>query len=66
MRPRRGPVHRLADRLRDHQQERQGQRQAPNPAATGPTPDSRTSHGPNASEQLPIKSAAKASGWDLG
>jgi hypothetical protein len=35
------------------------------PAATGPTPASRTSHGPNASEQLPISSAANANGWAL-
>ena len=33
------------------------------PGATGPTSDSRTSHGPNASAQLPSSNAGKAKGW---
>ena len=60
------PVHRLAETARRSPTGTAAPAPAArNPAATGPTPASRTSHGPSASTQLPISSAVKANGYRL-
>jgi len=54
----------LPDHSRDQEQKRgKASANRQKPAATRPVPAMRTSHGPNASELMPMISAAKAMGW---